>query len=253
MEGYYLYKVVPPILGFIDDLTEWYIRRSRRRFGVLLMTLRVRWIKPLLMRPFTKHGYIRSGDGTRIALHHRVSLQNLVIEPVLDAPDSVHLCDYPQVDASKIDTQLEVQVEVVRKVVSMGRALRETPPQDTPALRRVTIVHHDSAILAAVDSLSSCEELSERVLARSDDTDLAELSFKANFKTLGRRLGKRMKEAAQAIGQLSLNEWQTLQTGGHIVVADEQITSEDIIVNQLARGDVVIEVDGGLTVLSIMF
>ena len=46
-----------------------------------------------------------------------------------------------------------------------------------------------------------------------------------------------MKEAAQAIGQLSLNEWQTLQTGGYIVVADEQITSEDIIVNRMEAAE----------------
>ena len=254
MEGYYLYKVVPPILGFIDDLTNWYIRRSRRRFWRAADDAEGQVDKAAAYATLYEALVTFAQVMAPVLPFITESVyQNLVIEPGAEsAPDSVHLCDYPQVDASKIDTQLEVQVEVVRKVVSMGRALREKHRLKTrQPLRRVTIVHHDSAILAAVDSQIElvCEELNvKEVLARSDDTDLAELSFKANFKTLGRRLGKRMKEAAQAIGQLSLNEWQTLQTGGHIVVADEQITSEDIIVNRTARGDVVIEVDGGLTV-----
>ena len=254
MEGYYLYKVVPPILGFIDDLTNWYIRRSRRRFWRAADDAEGQVDKAAAYATLYEALVTFAQVMAPVLPFITESVyQNLVIEPGAEgARDSVHLCDYPQVDASKIDTELEVQVEVVRKVVSMGRALREKHRLKTrQPLRRVTIVHHDSAILAAIDSQVELvsEELNvKEVLARSDDTDLAELSFKANFKTLGRRLGKRMKEAAQAIGQLSLGDWKTLQTGGHIVVADERITADDIIVNRTARGDVVIEVDGGLTV-----
>ena len=77
---------------------------------------------------------------------------------------------------------------------------------------------------------------------------LATLSFKANFKTLGRRLGKRMKEGAAAIEKLTAAEWETLQGGGQVMIADEPITSEDVLVTREPKGDVVIEVDGALTV-----
>ncbi|MEE2756780.1 MAG: isoleucine--tRNA ligase [Myxococcota bacterium] len=254
MEGYYLYKVVPPILGFIDDLTNWYIRRSRRRFWraaddvsgqvdkacayATLYEALVTFAKVMApVLPFVSESVY----------------QNLVVEPdTSSAQDSVHLCAYPQVESQKIDDALEREVEQVRKVVSMGRALREKHRLKTrQPLRRVTVVHHDAAVRDAVASQRDliAEELNVKdVAVVQNDSDLATLSFKANFKTLGRRLGKRMKDAAQTIANFSSEQWAELQDGGHITVADEHITAEDIIVVRTARGDVVIEVEGSLTV-----
>jgi isoleucyl-tRNA synthetase len=254
MEGYYLYKVIPPILGFIDDLTNWYIRRSRRRFwrsaedksgqvdkaaayATLYETLVTfgKVMAPVL--PFISD-----------ALY-----QNLVVEPGVadDGADSIHLCDYPEADRDRIDVALETEVAIVRQVVSMGRALREKHKLKTrQPLRRVTIVHHESDTLDAVMNQRGliAEELNvKEVVVREDDADLATLSFKANFKTLGRRLGPKMKEAASQIAGFSADHWAALSSGGSVEVAGEEITAEDVMVQRQPKGDVVIEVDGALT------
>jgi isoleucyl-tRNA synthetase len=254
MEGYYLYKVVPPILGFIDDLTNWYIRRSRRRFWRAADDLSGQADKAAAYATLYEALVTFAKVMAPVLPFVTESLyQNLVAQPSSESvPSSVHLCDYPQVDIDKIDVELERQVDQVRSVVSMGRALRERHRLKTrQPLRRVTIVHHEAEVLAAIQAQTElvAEELNvKEVIVRADDAALATLSFKANFKTLGRRMGKKMKEAATRIGTLTAEEWAHLANGGSMEIAGEAINAEDIVVNRTARGDVVIEVDAGLTV-----
>jgi len=93
------------------------------------------------------------------------------------------------------------------------------------------------------------EELNVKsVTLRENDADLATLSFKANFKTLGRRFGKKMKAAAARISTLTAAEWASISSGNPIEIEGEAVSVEDIIVNRSARDDVVIEVDGALIV-----
>jgi isoleucyl-tRNA synthetase len=253
MEGYFLYKVVPPVLGFIDDLTNWYIRRSRRRFWrsagdeagradkaaayATLYEVLVTFSKVLApVLPFVSDAVYRS----------------LVVEPGCAGPDSVHLCDYPVVQKDLIDQALEAQVALARQVVSLGRALRETHRLKTrQPLRRVLVVHHDAPARAALETHADtiAEELNVKgVEVVADDEGLATLSFKADFKRLGKRMGPKMKEAAAAIGALSREQWHVLAEGGSIEVAGEAITAEDVMVTRTPRGDVVILTEGGVTV-----
>lgn len=255
MEGYYLYRVIPPVIGFIDDLTNWYIRRSRRRFwrragdeagrrdkasayATLYETL-VTFAKVLApILPFVTESLY----------------QNLVVQPGC-APagrDSVHLCDYPEVDAARIDRDLERQIAEVRRIVTLGRALRERHQLKVrQPLRRLTIVHHDIPVLIAAQDHAAliAEELNVKQIALERHADdLATLSFKANFRSLGRRLGKRMKAAAGVIEDWGRDEWATLRDGGTIEVEGEAIGLDDVIIHREPREGVVIEVDGGLTV-----
>ncbi len=255
MEGYYLYRVVPPIIGFIDDLTNWYIRRSRRLFWrsaddvggrkdkaaayatlyeVLVTFAQI--MAPVL--PFVSEAMYRS----------------LVVEPGCAAAgeDSVHFCDYPSARSEMIDPALETEVALVRQVVSMGRALRERHKLKTrQPLRSVIVVHHEQSVCDAVAAYADliAEELNVKaVLGRRDDQDLTEQSFKANFKTLGRRFGKKMKAAAVEISELSQAAFGRLKAGEQLVIEGEPITIDDILITQTPKGDVVIEVDGPLTV-----
>ncbi len=255
MEGYYLNRVVPPMLGFIDHLTNWYIRRSRRRFWraasdeagradkraayetlyeVLVTFAKV--VAPVL--PFISE-----------SLYQSLVVQTGALE---GDRDSVHLCDYPQAQADRIDKALELQVQVTRDVVSLGRALREKHKLKTrQPLPSVTVVHHDAAVLVALRAHAELiiDELNVRNLElRADDGSLCTVSFKANFKTLGPRLGPRMKEAAAAISKLSRADFDLLQAGGTMEVAGAVLTLDDLLVQREARGDVVLESSGTLTV-----
>ena len=255
MEGYYLYKVVPPVIGFIDHLTNWYIRRSRRRFWrsvddaaaaadkaaayATLYEVLVTFTKVMApVQPFMAEGMY----------------QHLVVEPGVapDGIDSVHLCDYPMVDASMIDAGLEADIALVRQVVRLGRALRERHRLKTrQPLRRVTLVHHDAGARAAVQAHTDLivDELNVReVVVTDDESALAVPSFKANFKRLGRRYGKQMKAAAAAISELTSADWQALQGGASLDVLGQDITAEDVLVSYAPKGDVVVESDGPVTV-----
>jgi isoleucyl-tRNA synthetase len=255
MEGYYLYKVVPPMLSFIDDLTNWYIRRSRRRFWrsdadpgaradkesayatlYEVLTTFARVLAPVL--PFMTE-----------SIH-----QNLVVEPGVAKPgeDSVHLTDYPLVDETKIDLHVERQMAAVRQVVTLGRAVREKHKLKTrQPLAQVTVVSHDADVRDAVQQHRELieDELNVKsVVTLHDDADLCTLSFKANFKTLGKKLGPKMKAAAEKIGAFSRDQWSVLAEGGAVEVEGEKIVKEDVLVTRAARGDVVVESEGDLTV-----
>ncbi|MFN3197587.1 MAG: isoleucine--tRNA ligase [Bradymonadia bacterium] len=255
MEGYYLYQVIPPMLGFIDHLTNWYIRRSRRRFWRSAADQAARVDKAsayaTLYEVLVTFGTVMAPVLPFIT---EALYQSLVVEPgvAAEGKDSIHLCDYPQVDESRIDAALEAAVAVTRQAVGLGRALREHHKLKTrQPLGELTVVHHDQATLAALRTHSEliAEELNVKsVVITDDDAGLATLSFKANFKTLGRRYGKQMKACAQAIGALTRADFEVLQGGGEIDVLGQPITLGDVMVTRAPKGEVVIETEGALTV-----
>jgi isoleucyl-tRNA synthetase len=249
MEGYYLYKVIPPMLGFIDDLTNWYIRRSRRRFwkagessdkGAAYATLYealttfAKVLAPVM--PFVSESIY----------------QQLVKDPGCAGADSVHLCDYPIVDEHRIDRSVEADMHAVRAVVVLGRALREKHKLKTrQPLQTVTVVSHDddvrSHLLRHAELVAEELNVKEVVVVR-DDASLASLSFKANFKTLGKKHGPKMKPAAAVIEQFTREQWATLEDGGSVDVEGAAITKEDVLVTRTASGEVALMTEGPLTV-----
>ena len=255
MEGYYLDRVVPPMLGFIDDLTNWYIRRSRRRFWrsvddsagaadkasayatlYQVLTTFSRVLAPLL--PFvTERMY-----------------QNLVVEPGAAKPgeESVHLTSYPLVDTAKIDLVVEREMSVVRQVVGLGRVLREKHKLKTrQPLCKATVVSHDDNVRAGVEHHREliAEELNvKEVVVLKDDAGLASVSFKANFKTLGKKLGPKMKAAAAHIEAFTRVQWSVLEDGGSLDIEGALVTKDDVIVTRSASGETVVESEGAITV-----
>ncbi|MAA78106.1 MAG: isoleucine--tRNA ligase [Deltaproteobacteria bacterium] len=255
MEGDYLYNVIPHVLAFIDHLTNWYIRRSRKRFwssnedpiaqadkasayATLYETLVTfsKILAPVL--PFLSESMY----------------QHLVVETGCASEDktSVHLCDYPEVETIKIDVELEKEVALARQVVRMGRALREKHKLKTrQPLQSVTLVHHDIAVRTAFSNQSGliAEELNvKEVRIEASDAELTEVHFKANFKRLGRRFGRNMKQAAAEIEKLGRDEWSVLQSGGSVQILEQDIVAEDLILRREAKNDVLIETEDALLV-----
>ncbi|MES2503301.1 MAG: isoleucine--tRNA ligase [Myxococcota bacterium] len=240
MEGYYLYKVIPAMLGFIDDLTNWYIRRSRRRF----------W---------------KNDTAAYQTLYEVLVTFSKVIAPVLPfiadtiyqnlvpgTGKSVHTADYPLANTELIDLALEYEVSVIRQTVVLGRALREKHKIKTrQPLLEVTVVTHDAAARAAIlkhaDLLE--QELNvKKVSVLEDDDSLCDVSLKPNFKTLGKRAGAKMKEVTEAISHFSRDELKTLQSGQVLDIAGVEIHTEDVTITRTARADIVLETEGALTV-----
>lgn len=255
MSGYYLYKTIQPLLGFIDDLTNWYIRRNRRRFWKdasnetenadklaayatlyeVLLTFS-KCLAPLM--PFLSESIY----------------QNLAVKPGLAKAheDSIHLCDFPKVAKEKINEELEIQVALVRQTVNMGRALREKYRLKTrQPLANLTVVSHVPEALKALrehEELILSELNVKKLNLLSEDDSLCTLSAKANFKVLGPKAGKDMKELSQAISQLNRDELNALEKGEHLPIGIHTLSLEDIVISREALKDVVVINENDLTV-----
>jgi isoleucyl-tRNA synthetase len=252
MEAYRLFAVTPPIIGFVEHLTNWYIRRSRRRF----------WSH--------RGGTDESTKLAAFATLHEVLLTfATVAAPVLpfmaeemyqqlarpsetSARQSVHLLDYPESDTELIDADLEVAMAASRTVVNLGRTLRKRNDlRVRQPLNLVTIVTRDPRVRRAIEAHTDLitEELNVRaVKVHEDEADLVELSAKADFKRLGPRFGKEMKAIAATIANLDHDAIAALLDSGEITIDDEALTIEDVVVLRSPREGTVVATDESITV-----
>ncbi len=251
MEDYRLDRVVPPVIGFVGHLTNWYIRRSRRRF----------W----------SH---RGGDDqTKLAafatLYEVLTTFATVAAPVLpfvterlyqdlvrsvdaDAPVSVHHLDYPTADGSVIDRDLERSMAIVRTVVNLGRGLRKrTDLRVRQPLRSVTIATRDPQVVAAVEDHADliADELNVKdVRVAADERSFVDLTAKANFKVLGPRLGKETRRVAERIEALGSEELESVLAGGTVECDGVEIAADDIVVTRVPRAGLAVASEGSLSV-----
>jgi isoleucyl-tRNA synthetase len=183
---------------FVDDLSNWYVRRSRRRFwksGVDADTraaFRTLWeclvTVAQLSAPYTPH----ISD---------VIYRNLT-GPLSDAPDSVHLADWPTPDDHLVDDGLRRSMEVVRQLVTLGRSARtdaKVRVRQPLARALVVIPTTDVDSMKALEDLVAEELNVKHIEVVSGLADLVTYSVKPNFKALGPRFGAQVKEIAKAL------------------------------------------------------
>jgi len=208
---------VDPIPRFIDMLNNWYIRRSRRRFwrsaetgndadkaeayGTLHDVLKTLVTVAAPFMPFTSDaiwGNLRGGGD----------------------PESVHLADFPVPRESRRDRPLEFRMAAVQRAVSMGRALRsQYGVKGRQPLRAAELVTRNADEKKALLEMAEIirEELNVKDLAfRDNEEDLVEYEVKANFRVMGKELGRDMKAAAARIEGLSQAEIRGLLEGASL-------------------------------------
>lgn len=255
MGGYYLYKIIPPMLSFIDDLTNWYIRRSRRRFWKDAKTLEEQQDKRAAYA--TLYEVLATFSKVIAPLMPFMSetlYQNLVVSVGMhkEDEDSVHLCSFPIADLRMIDESLEKSVEIMRRTVVMGRALREKHRLKTrQPLKKITIVTHDKdardALMTHKELITSELNIKEIEVVERDDS-LCTISARPNFKTLGPRVGKDMGAISLSIQNFRRGELTDLEMGKNININGHFITHEDVVITRQALKDVVLMSDESLTV-----
>ncbi len=252
MESYRLFAVIPPIIGFVDYLTNWYIRRSRRRFW----THRGGEDDADKLAAFATLYEVLTTFATVAApvipFITEEIYQGLVASHDASAPVSIHHVDYPTADPSVIDPTLESSMAAVRSVVTMGRGLRKRNElRVRQPLEVVRVVSRDPALRAAIESHRALigEELNvHRVEVQSDESGLVALSAKADFKRLGPRLGVRTKEIAAGIAGLDHDAIASLLDGGTADVGGEAIGLDDIVVSRTPHEGTIVASSGGVTV-----
>ncbi|MFM2364833.1 MAG: hypothetical protein RLY79_502, partial [Actinomycetota bacterium] len=216
---------------FIDDLSNWYVRRSRRRFWdgdtAALATLHeclvtlTQLLSPMV--PFiTEHAW-----------------QELVKVANPDAAASVHLTDFPVSDSSLINVELNSQVAMTRRVVELGRAARaESAIKIRQPLQRALISATGWSTLPADMKEQIADELNVIDLAdiADADGDLVDISIKANFKSLGAKFGKKVQDIAKAIAAVDATSLvKELRKSGSAKVATWEIDLADLVVTEVPK------------------
>ena len=250
MDNYDLQNSVRPFVRFIEDLTNWYIRRSRRRFWKSL----------------------DDGDKAQAyeTLYHVLLQLSKIAAPFIPfmsetiyrnlrtagMPDSVHLCDFPQGDATRRDEALERQMAAVMTVVALGRALRSAHDLKVrQPLRTLHVACRNAALLASIAELKDIilEELNVKEASfGAHESEFATLRVKANFARLGPKLGPLVKKASGAIAALTPEQVEVLAGGEPLAIQVEgttvELAPEDIMVEHLPREGSVVAAEGGLIV-----
>lgn len=250
MDGYDLQQAVRPLVQFIDDLTNWYIRRSRRRFWKSEddadKTHAYETLHTVLLRL------------CQIAAPFAPFLSEEIYRNLRTAemPESVHLCDYPLPGTLPRDPALEAQMARVQDVVGLARQLRaDFNLKVRQPLATLHVVCRDDAILDLVRPLADivADELNvKEVRFGRDETALAELSAKANYKTLGPRLGGQIKKAVAAIASFGTEELAQLLDNENVVIILEgkpvTLTPADILIQRTPKAGLAVASSGDLLV-----
>lgn len=250
LDDYDLSGAVDPIVKFIDEMNNWYIRRSRRRF----------W----------KSENDSDKKEAYEALYIALKTFSLVASPFIpfiteqiwqnlktaDDKESVHLCDYPVYCENWRNEELEFKMATVQKAVSMGRSLRNTfnlkNRQPLSSVALVTRNENEKRVLAEMED-SIREELNVKKVEFHDREDeLVEYKCKANFKVLGKELGPKMKKAASVIQELSSEQIQSILEGTNLSIDVDgtpiELNSEKILVERLEKDGLKVLNEGTLTV-----
>jgi len=230
MEGYRLYNVVPRLVDFIDVLTNWYVRLSRRRFWKSQDDADKTEAYETLYEVLTKFATVVAPFMPFLS---EFVYQRTVRAVDPSAPASVHFVDFPSADLERIDDALEVRMELVRRIVSLGRRLREEQKLKVrQPLGRLTVVTRDAHAQAAALETAHLirEELNVKTVETSpDEASFCSLTLKPNFPSLKGRAGPKLKEIGQGLAGWSFAELARLEAGESLPLAGEAITLADVL------------------------
>ncbi|MBQ1568755.1 MAG: isoleucine--tRNA ligase [Kiritimatiellae bacterium] len=233
MDAYDLQKSVRPFVRFVEDLTNWYIRRSRRRFwksqndaDKLDAYRTLRYVLVQLSKvaapftPFIAEEIYRNlkGEGD---------------------PESVHLCDFPTANAAARDLDLERRMADVQTVVELGRRLRAD--NDLKVRQPLAAIRIAGGDVKGLEDLIEDELNIKSVSIIADETELCEVSYKANFKTLGPKCGPRMKAVAAAIAGGAVRSFPATVEG-------VKVSADDVAVLRRPKAGLVVAASGVVVV-----
>ena len=223
--------------AFVDEMSNWYVRRSRARFWakgmeqdkinayMTLYTALVTFAKvaaPLV--PFITENIYR----------------NLVCSIDKDAPESVHLCDFPVADETKIDAELEKNMDEVLKIVVLGRSARNAANiKNRQPVARLVVSDKGKGISEFFIDIVKDELNVKAVEFRADMEEFVKYNIKPNFRVLGKKVGKQMAEVKTALTNLNgaaakseldkTGELKLQLSGGEVTLTPEDI---EIVVTQ---------------------
>ena len=233
LSNYKVTEAAKALQAFTDELSNWYVRRSRARF----------WAKGMeqdkinaYMTLWTALVTTAKAAAPMVPFITESIYRNLVCSIDKNAPESVHLADYPTVNEAWIDEELEKNMELVLEIVVLGRASRN----DTNIKNRQPVAHmYVNAERELSDFFKEivADELNvKEVVFKDDMEEYLTYSFKPNFRVLGPKVGKQIGAVKAALGKLNGSKAKAeLDSTGKLVVAlpdgEVTLTAEDVEVS----------------------
>ena len=249
MDDYNLCQAVEPFVGFVDKLTNWYIRRSRRRFWEEEETDdRTEAFETLYEVLITL---------SKVAAPFVPFISEAIYRNLKKAgsPESVHLADFPAYNSKLRDEPLELAMEAAQTAVSLGHALRkEHKLKVRQPLPAVHIASSNDELLTFLRDQKHliAEELNvKNVDFVTDETQFVTLRSKPNFRVLGKKVGKKMPAVQKAVSSLSRQELETLFAGQSITISVEgesiELASDEVEVTRQVREGTIAANEGEIT------
>lgn len=233
LSNYKVTETAKVLQGFVDEMSNWYVRRSRERF----------WAKELTqdkinayMTLYTALVTVAKAAAPMVPFMTEDMYQNLVCGIDAAAPESIHLCDFPTVNEQWIDKELETNMELVLEIVVLGRSARNT----ANIKNRQPIGNMYVKAAAELNDFYKKiveEELNVKAVTFKDDMEeYLTYSFKPQFKVLGPKVGKQIGEIKAALVTVNGHEAKeeldktgelklTLKTGEVILLAEDMEVS----------------------------
>ena len=257
LANYRIPETAKVLQEFVDDMSNWYVRRSRERF----------WAKGMeqdkvnaYMTLYTALVTLAKVSAPLIPFMTEQIYQNLVRTVDKDAPLSIHLCSFPVADESFIDTELEKDMSLVLEVATLARSARNVSGiKNRQPLSKMYVKadrelsDYYKAILAEELNVKEVEEI-------SDASGYISYNFKPQLKTLGPKYGKRLGEIRTLLSELDGSKAKAeLDAKGEIVLAspngDIALTAEDLLIEtkqtegfeSVADNNVIVALDTHLT------
>jgi isoleucyl-tRNA synthetase len=233
MDHYDLNKAVEPLVGFIDQLTNWYIRRCRSRFWADEDSLDRREAFETLYQVLLTL--------TQVAAPFIPFLSETIYQKLKseNSPESVHLCKFPVYNEELRDVELEKEVEAAQVAVSLGHSLRkEYKLKVRQPLQKAHLITSNKELLHSLEKQKSliADELNvKEVEFHSDETNFVQWLAKPNFPVLGKKIGKLIPSAQKVMQGFDRKEIQKLASGINLHI---QIEGMDV---ELEPADVHIE------------
>ncbi len=250
LDQFLLNKAIDPFVTFIEELTNWYIRRSRNRFWSEVDSVDRRQAFSTL--------YEVLKTLVKVAAPFVPFISDSIYQEMKreDEAESVHLCDYPIYDRTLRNTKLEQEMDLTQKAVNLGHSLRkEHNLKVRQPLGKAYLISAKDSVLKSLEAHEKliADELNVKELAYSkDESKFVEISVKPNFPVLGKKVGKLMPQVKQKIEALSGEKIQKLlgkesidmTVEGHTVI----VGPEDVTIERKVRGNIIATVEGDLTI-----
>ncbi|MCM2279845.1 MAG: isoleucine--tRNA ligase [Oligoflexia bacterium] len=237
MSAYRLYNVVPQLLQFIEELTNTYIRFNRSHFWQEGMPEDKRLAYETLHEVLLTLARLMAPFAPFLAESTYLNLARVL--PGNKRRESVHLELFPEADGRKIHRELEEAVSAMEALVTLGRNQREKIGVKAKIpLKSMRIIHRDAALLENLRKFEPYfkDELNIQAISYDSNEDhYVQVTAKANFPVLGKRLGPKMKTVAGALQKLPLPTLLELEAGKTLAIEGEPINLSDIEIRREAK------------------